>query len=150
MTTIDEMKKLCDEATNEQNELQAALTAFVGAKCVRHNFKEKIYEVTAVFTETEYSTIRKSLEFMAANHEAVRDGVIVPQTDGEKWRALTSSPRITPMGWAGFNDDGDYRHLTLNLWTHNEGGDAQDKKGRELLEQYVTAIITAKLKDTGQ
>jgi len=65
--------------------------------------------------------------------------------DAARWRALMASQRITAMGWAGFDakPDGGYRHLTLNFWTHNEGGDTPDTHGREMLTKYVDTIIAA-------
>ncbi len=37
----------------------------------------------------------------------------------QRWRALMAMPKITTMGWAGFQgDQQDYRHLSLNFWTH--------------------------------
>lgn len=87
-------------------------------------------------------TNQKSVEIDTDNEPAHNAGKV--DLDAQKWRALISSQRITALGWAGFNPPEDnFRHLTLNFWTHNEGGDAQDKMGRDMLEQYVGVIMSS-------
>jgi len=69
-------------------------------------------------------------------------------TSAQRWDALINCAHISWMGQAGFcGEHGQYRHLTVNLWTMVDPDTRTDPQAKELLTQFADVAHQVKMKE---